>query len=95
MAHARQADRAFPQSVIYFAAAALAAVVLTGIVGIVTLDPFGFGLGIDRPGHITPAVLESGRQWELQRKQQSGYVDPLVQYGRDWERQRRQQSGAH
>ena len=39
-----------------------------------------------------PAVLESGVQWELQRRQQSGDVDPLTEAQREWERQRRLQS---
>ena len=93
MAHARQADRAFPQSAIYFAAAALAAVVLTGIIGLVTLDPLGFGGGVDRPSRISPALREAGLQWELQRKQQYGHLDPLIQAGRDWERRYKQISG--
>lgn len=92
MAYAPQADRGFPLSVIHFAAAALAAVLLAGIVAMATLDPFGFGAGVDSPIQLSPAVLESGRQWELERLQQLGYVDPLVEDGRDWERERRQQT---
>ena len=41
---------------------------------------------------ISPALVESGAQWELQRRQQSGDVDPLTEAQREWERQRRLQS---
>jgi hypothetical protein len=54
-----------------------------------TVDPFRFRApagGI----HVTPAVTESGHQWELERLQQSGYVDPVTVTGDEWERQRRQ-----
>jgi hypothetical protein len=36
--------------------------------------------------------MESGRQWEIQRRQQLGYGNPVLDSGRDWEEQRRQQS---
>lgn len=93
MAQARQADRAFPPTAIYLAAAALAAVVLTAVISIGMLDLFGGQSSSGGGTGVSPAVLESGRQWELQRKAQSGYVDPVLQSGRDWEKQRRQQSG--
>jgi hypothetical protein len=90
MTHARHADPAVPLTAIYFLAAALAAVVLITVVAVTTLEPFGFGArGEDLPG-VSPAVVDSGIQWELERRQQYGYVDPVVESGDQWERERRQ-----
>ena len=91
MAHAQQAERAFPQSAITLVAAALVAVLLAGIVAL--SNPFGLRAPVSDRIQVDPAVVEAGRQWELQRKQQSGYVDPVIEAGREWERQRKQQSG--
>jgi hypothetical protein len=93
MAHAQQAERAFPQTAISIAAAALAVILLAGIVAFSTMNPFGVLAPAGDRIQIDPAVIESGRQWELQRKQQSGYVDPVIESGRQWELQRKQQSG--
>ena len=90
MAQARQADRALPATAIFLAAAAIAAVVLTAVISTGMLDLFGSQSPASRAG-VSPAVLESGRQWELQRRAQSGVVDPVLESGRDWEDQRRQQ----
>ena len=93
MAHARQADRAFPQAANYIVAAMAAAILVTAIVAIAAFGLFRVqapdldGLGVNQ------AVLDSGAQWELERRAQSGYVDPVLESGDDWERQRDQQSG--
>jgi hypothetical protein len=92
MAHARRAEPAIPQSASYFATAAFAAALLTLIVAL-ALDPFGIRAPAGHPSPMSPALIESGQQWELQRLQQGGHVDPLLGSGRDWERQRRQQGG--
>lgn len=96
MAQARQAVRQIPHTVIYIAAALAAAIILGAVVA---LGSFGqvrleqpANPAVDR-GERSPAVLQSGRDWQLQREQQSGYVDQVIQAGRDWEKQRRQQSG--
>jgi hypothetical protein len=93
MAHARQADRANPQAVSNLFAAVAAAILVTTIgaiaaFGLITLPaPDLDGLRVDQ------AVLDSGAQWELERRAQSGYVDPVIDSGYDWERQRYQQGG--
>jgi hypothetical protein len=93
MAHAQPAERASSQTAITLVAAALMAVLLAGIVAFSALGPLGFPAptgGIN----VSPAVAESGQQWEeIRRRQQSGYVDAVTVTGDDWERQRRQQSG--
>lgn len=92
MAHAQPAERPFANVPASFVPAAVLAVVLAAIVAIAALGPFGLFSPGDRIV-IDPAVIEAGRQWELQRKQQSGWVDPVIESGREWERQRKQQSG--
>ena len=93
MAHARQADRALPQAAMYFIAAVAAAILVTAIVAFAA---FGL-LGAQAPGvdrlQVDPAVLDAGAQWELERRAQSGYGDPVLESGDEWERQRDQQSG--
>ena len=90
MTQAHPADQAFPLTAISILAAALAAVALVTVVAITTLEPFGFGArGDDLPG-VSAAVVNSGIQWELERRQQYGYVDPVLQSGDQWERERRQ-----
>jgi hypothetical protein len=93
MAHAQRAERAFSQTAISLAAAAVLAVVLTGIVAFSTLNLFGIAAPTGERFQAAPAVIESGRQWELERRQQMGDVDPVTVTGDYWERQRRQQSG--
>jgi hypothetical protein len=93
MAHARQADRTFPQAANYLVAATAAVILVIAIAAIVALRPFG-ALAPDLDGlGVSPAVLDSGAQWELERRAQSGYVDPVLESGDEWERQRDQQSG--
>ena len=71
MAHAQRAERDSSQTAITLAAAALLAVLLAGIVALSALDRFGFPAPADG-FKVTPAVAESGQQWEIQRMQQSG-----------------------
>ncbi len=94
MAQARRADQAISQAAIYFAAAVIAAIVLTAMVATGTLNIFGAGSPSVVPHEVNPALLQAERDWESQRRQQMGEVDPLVKYGQDWERQRHQQSGS-
>ena len=91
MAHVNQAERNFPQTAFYVFATALMAAAVTVIVALSALGPIRLG-PISEPIQISPALAQAGRQWELEHKQQSGYVDPVIDYGRDWEKQRRQQS---
>jgi hypothetical protein len=87
MTHARHTVQAIPLTALAFLAA-VAAVVLVGVVALTTVEPFGLGaLGDDLA--VSPAVVDSGIQWELERRQQYGYVDPVLDSGDQWERQRR------
>jgi hypothetical protein len=92
MAHARQADRALPQAAIFLFATLVTVIALGAIVAYTA-----FGVRVDLPtadrAPSNPALLESGRQWEVERRQQMGEIDPLTRYGRDWEKERRQQGG--
>ena len=94
MAQTRQADRAFPQAAIY-PVLAVAATLL--VMAIIAFSAFGV-LRIQLPAvdgvHTNQAVLDSGAEWELQRRAQGGYSDPVTQSGDQWERERRQQGGA-
>jgi hypothetical protein len=85
-------DPAFPPTTIYVVAAALAAVILTLTVAFVALNPFRIGAPGNGMHNVDPALIEAGRQWELERKQQSGWIDPVIESAREWERQRNQQS---
>ena len=93
MAHARQADRAIPQAANYLVAAMAAAILVIAIAAIAAFRPFG-AVAPDLDGlGVSPAVLDSGAQWELERRAQYGYVDPVLDSGDEWERQRDQQNG--
>jgi hypothetical protein len=91
MAHAQLAERPFPQAAIISTIAFVAAAVLAGAIALVAFDPLGLQAPPAERRAYSPALVEAGRLWELQRKAELGDVDPLVDYGRDWERQRRQQ----
>lgn len=91
MAQARQADRAMPQ-VATLATILVAAMLAVAMLATGTLNLPGTPLGTQDRGEVSPALIQAGQDWELQRKQQSGWVDPVILAGRDWERQRKQQS---
>lgn len=91
MAQARQADWAMPQVAI-FAAILVAAIITAAMLATGTLNLPGMQPGTQPRGEVSPALIQAGRDWELQRKQQSGWVDPVIEAGREWERQRKQQS---
>ena len=97
MTHIRTADRAVPltATVTSVTAAALAAILLAIVTTVAVLGPFGALAPTDDGLSFSPAVIESARQWELQRQLQSGDLDPSIEAGREWERQRRQQSAAY
>lgn len=90
MAHARQAQRAFPQVAIYPIVAAVAAILVSGILVFSAFDPLGLQApSVEAPN---PALLEAEARWELQHKLQSGDLDPKTTAEREWERLRRQLS---
>lgn len=72
MAQVRGADRATSQAAIYFAAALIAAIVLTAMVATGTLNIFGVGSPSLVPHEVNPALLQAERDWESQRRQQIG-----------------------
>jgi hypothetical protein len=91
MTHARQAAGGFPTVAIHHIAAVAAAVLVAGIVALSAFGPFNVQLPVvDGPG-VSPSVLEAGRRWELERRAQSGDLEPVLRSGDDWEKQRRQQ----
>jgi len=89
MAHARQVERTLPQFPTYripAILAALAAALIAAILAFGALDPFGRQAPSAQSPN--PALLEAEARWELQRKLQSGDIDPLTRAQREWERQR-------
>jgi hypothetical protein len=90
MAHAQPAERAFTPSATHVIAAAALAVILAVSAAIVAFDPIGRLTG--GPAVVSPAVLQSEIQWELERYAQLGYRDPVTESAREWQRQREQQS---
>lgn len=91
MAHARHAERAFPQVGAYITI--VAALLVSGTLALFAFEPLKLQGPTAEVPPLTPALVEAGQQWELQRKAEMGYVDPIIDSGRDWEEQRRQQSG--
>ena len=95
MAHARQAERAFPQAAIYFLTAVVATIVVSGTAVFTAFDPFGvLNPAVEAP-NVDPALREAEARWELHRKLQSGTLEPLREAEREWERQRREQSPSY
>ena len=97
MAHARPAERILPQAPSFplaAVAAAIAAILVTGILAFGAIDPFGMrGPSVEGP-NVDPVLREAEARWELHRKLQSGDVDPLTQAQREWVRQRLQLGAA-
>lgn len=89
MAQARPAAQGIPQAAIFFAAALVASLVISALLVIGTIQPFGPSTS---GGETSPHVLRSEAMWMTERLAQSGYLDPATRSARDWERQRRQQS---
>ena len=91
MTNVRQADSAYPPVAIYQIAALVAALLIAGIVALSAFGPFKVQLPLAGDPGVNPAVLDAGRQWELQRRAMSGEVAPVIRSGDDWEQQRRDQ----
>ena len=91
MTHARPFERTFPQTLVYGAAAMLAALAVSAVVAINGVDFFGPSSRAPQspPGE---AVLRSEASWMAQRLAQSGYIEPAVRSARMWEYQRLQQT---
>lgn len=93
MAQARQAGRAFPQSGMYLTAAVIAALMVTTLITVGSMNFFGVGAPAVTHGQANPALIRAEQEWVRQRLEQTGYVHPAVRSAQEWERQRRQQSG--
>ena len=95
MAHAHQAERAFSQAPHFSIASIAAAVGAILVAAILSWSALG-SLDLDPPSvqAPNPALLEAEGRWELQRKLQSGTVDPITRAQREWERQRLQLGAA-
>ena len=97
MAHARPAERILPQASNFplaGVAATIAAILVSGILVLGAIDPFGMGGPSTEGPNVDPVVREAEAKWELYRKLQSGDVDPLTQAQREWVRQRLQLGAA-
>lgn len=73
-------------------AAAAATIALSASVLLAAMNPFGFGPTGRDPVQYSPYVIASARLWELQRHQQSPYIDYAMRSAKLWEAQRLQQS---
>ena len=62
--------------------AILAAILVAGTLAFAAIDPFGLR-GPSVEAVINPALRDAGAQWELQRRQQVGDIDPLTEAQRD------------
>jgi hypothetical protein len=92
MAHAGVAERTAPQVPSFPFIAAIAAVLVAGVIAFLASDPLG--LQQPDPTAVNPLVLAAERRWEVERKAQMGYIDPAVRSASEWEKQRQQVSGA-
>ena len=91
MAFAQQVERQHPRlstpvfrPIELFAVIAILVVLAVVTIGLMRSEPVT-GVGSE--------VLASGRQWQLERSAQLGYLSADEQSGLDWEEQRRQQGG--
>lgn len=95
MTQATQAERAIPQVVINPIVAAVAAILVAGVVAISAFGSFDpLGPGAEGP-NVNPALREAEARWELHRKLQTGDLEPLRQAEREWVRQRLEQGSSY
>jgi hypothetical protein len=71
--------------------AAIVALAIGATVVLAALGPLGLRLLGPDPGTVDP-VIQMGRDWEIMRRQQSGWIEPAFRVGWEWEKQRKQQS---
>ncbi|HEX2765692.1 MAG TPA: hypothetical protein VHR55_03515 [Candidatus Limnocylindria bacterium] len=93
MTYARRAVRTHPPLSLPRMRAAIVALAVLATVVVGALGPLGLRIPAPDVIRIDPAVIEAGRDWEIMRREQSGWVDPVIVAGREWERQRKQQMG--
>ncbi|HET9417085.1 MAG TPA: hypothetical protein VFP30_06030 [Candidatus Limnocylindria bacterium] len=94
MTQTRPVTQAFPQVAILLAVAFAAVVTLSALLVNGSLALPDINLPGER-GVATPAQQFAEREWERQRHQISGYVDPRIRAEQEWERVRKQISGAY
>jgi len=93
MAQLGQAERGtFPQVAINPIAAIVAAILFAVIVAYAAIGPLGLLQPSFEGPNVDSALQEAGARWELERRLQSGDLEPLRGAEREWERQRHQQS---
>lgn len=92
MQSAQPATPAVPFNLIVVAAVLTVVVVISGLFASGALKLPGIGLP-QTPGDVSPLLVRAEKEWEKQRHQMSGYVDPLIRAEQEWERIRRQISG--
>src|SRR5688500_881194 len=86
--------RAISLSAGIVALAAALVIAVTIVLGMLIPARVSFPATEQDNGHTAPnpALVQAEREWQRQREQQGGYVDPLTQAERNWEQQRKQQS---
>lgn len=95
MTHLEQAPRrAISLSAGIVALAAAVSIAVTIVLGMLIPGRVSFPTTEQDQGYSAPnpALVQAEREWQRQREQQGGYVDPLTQAERNWEQQRKQQS---
>jgi NAD/NADP transhydrogenase alpha subunit len=91
----RAPSRADPWRAGIVAMVAVAIIALTIVLGMLIPSRVSFpGSQQDGISAPNPALVQAEREWQRQREQQGGYVDPLTQAEREWEQQRQQQSAS-
>ncbi len=94
MTQARPATQLSPYVAVILVAAFAAVVTVSVLLtsGRLTFPDISFP---PERGKATPALILAEQEWERQRHQISGYVDPQIRAEQEWERVRRQISGAY
>lgn len=86
--------RAISLSAGIVALAAAVVIAVTIVLGMLIPGRVSFPTAEQAPGYSAPnpALVQAEQEWQRQREQQGGYLDPLTQAERNWEQQRKQQS---
>lgn len=86
--------RAITLSAGIVALAAAVVIAVTIVLGMLIPGRVSFPITEQDHGNSAPnpALVQAEGEWQRQREQQGGYVDPLTQAERNWEQQREQQS---
>ncbi|MGI8658836.1 MAG: hypothetical protein ACR2K4_08765 [Candidatus Limnocylindria bacterium] len=90
----RAPRRAISLSTGIVALAAAVVIAVTIVLGMLIPGRVSFPTAEQAHGYSAPnpALVQAEREWQRQREQQGGYVDPMTQTERNWEQQRRPRS---